>query len=190
MDDAPGERGGDRDGRRIRDRPGDRGRGDLGDGMASVWDVDGATPGRCAGDHGGRLGVQAVDVSHVASVSETARSLSASDRPPPHPINNAGIIGRRMRLAELDPDEVDRLPSVNLKGHLLCTRAFLDAHAPQLLAAILNLSSISARSGGTPDNAVLAAAKELAREIRVDALDVDGGVLTPLRSLAWRGQTH
>ena len=151
-------------------------------GSAVVWDVDAPGLERCIAKHGDRAKVHIVDVTDPASVVEAAKAAVSSGRAPTHLVNNAGIVGRRMRLTELDSDEVDRVLSVNIRGLLFCTRMYLEARVPHPSAAVLNLSSISARSGGMPGNAVYAAtkgaiasfttaaAKELAPEIRVNAI--------------------
>ncbi|MEH3143778.1 MAG: SDR family NAD(P)-dependent oxidoreductase [Methylobacterium frigidaeris] len=161
-------------------------------GRAIVWDVDAAGLAACAAAHGARVSTTRVDVSDAGAVAAAAADLPRPDFAPTHLVNNAGIIGRRMRLAEMDPAEIDRVLAVNLKSVLHCTRAFLEARAPHPSAAIVNLSSIAARTGGMPGNALyattkgaiasltVAAARELAPEVRVNAL-APGVIDTPIQ---------
>ncbi len=66
-------------------------------------------------------------------------------------VNNAGVTGRAANIAQLDPTSVRRVLEVNVLGPLLCTQA-----AVQRMAlgrgggggAIVNVSSISAQTGG------------------------------------------
>ncbi|ONG58930.1 oxidoreductase [Pseudoroseomonas deserti] len=154
-------------------------------GKAVVWDLR-APPGMRADVHAAQ-----VDVSDAGAVAAAARALPEAFRPT-HLVNNAGIIGKRMPLAEMEAEEIDRVLSVNLKSVLYCTRAYLGARAPHPHASIVNLSSIAARTGGMPGNALYAttkgaiaaltraSAKELAPGIRVNAL-APGIIDTPIQ---------
>ena len=144
-------------------------------GKAVVWDL--ASP--AVSDP--RVHAARVDVSDGAAVDAAIAALPEGFAPT-HLVNNAGIIGRAAPIAELDAAEIDRVLGVNLRSVLLCTAAFVRARAPHPGAAIVNLSSIAARTGGAPGNALYAttkgaivsltraAARELGPEIRVNAL--------------------
>ncbi|MCF4124446.1 SDR family NAD(P)-dependent oxidoreductase [Methylobacterium sp. SyP6R] len=166
-------------------------------GRAIVWDVDAAGLSTCAGAHGARVTLARVDVADAGAVAAAMADLTP-DWAPTHLVNNAGIIGRRMRLSEMDPAEIDRVLAVNLKSVLYGTRAFLERRRPHPGAAIVNLSSIAARTGGMPGNALyattkgavasltIAAAKELAPEVRVNAL-APGVIDTPIQDDVFGG---
>ncbi|MBC9207197.1 SDR family oxidoreductase [Roseomonas aerophila] len=161
-------------------------------GKAIVWDIQDAALRDCAARHGDAVTVVKVNVADSAAVRSAAAALPDGFAPT-HLVNNAGIIGKLMPLAELEAEEIDRVLSINLKSVLYCTRAFLNHRAPHPYASIVNLSSIAARTGGMPGNALYAttkgaiasltraAAKELAPEVRVNAL-APGIIDTPIQA--------
>lgn len=73
-------------------------------------------------------------------------------------VNNAGGPGLRRPVAELSLEEWRRCLEVNLDGVFLCTRAALPL-LPDGRGRIVNVTSISARSGGGPGGSAYAAAK-------------------------------
>jgi NAD(P)-dependent dehydrogenase (short-subunit alcohol dehydrogenase family) len=67
-------------------------------------------------------------------------------------VNNAGIVGERGRLDELNPAAIRRVLDVNLVGTMLCCREAVRRMAPAHGGhggAIVNVSSQAARFGGT-----------------------------------------
>lgn len=74
-------------------------------------------------------------------------------------INNAGSLLKRAKLAEYSEELYDRVMNLNVKSVLFITQAL----APQMIAsgagAIVNVSSISARTGGGPGSMVYSSAK-------------------------------
>ena len=73
-------------------------------------------------------------------------------------VNNAGGPGTRRPVAEMSLEEWRRCLAVNLDGVFLCTRAALPL-LPDGRGRIVNVTSISARSGGGPGGGHYAAAK-------------------------------
>ena len=144
-------------------------------GSAVVWDLqeDSRTDDR--------LRSARVDVSDAAAVQAAMAALPAAFAPT-HLVNNAGIIGARQPLIEMTATEIDRVLAVNLKSALFCTTEFLRARRSHPSASIVNLTSIAARTGGAPGNALYATtkgaiasltratAREVAPEVRVNAI--------------------
>ena len=148
----------------------------------AVWDVDPARLDDCARELGDAVLPQRMDISKPDMIDAAAAEAAARLGRFGFLVNCAGIIGRRMPIAELDPAEVDRVIAINVTGTLLATKAFL-AHADDRPGkAIVNMSSVARRTGGAVGNAIyaltkaavgtltLSHAKELAPDVRVNAL--------------------
>jgi 3-oxoacyl-[acyl-carrier protein] reductase len=74
-------------------------------------------------------------------------------------VNNAGSMVERLTLAEMTEDVWDRTMEVNLKSVYLCSQAVLPMMKRQGKGRIINMSSVSARSGGSPSSIAYATAK-------------------------------
>ncbi len=74
-------------------------------------------------------------------------------------VNNAGDQIRTMPVEELDEDLWDLVLSVNLKGAFLCSKYCIAGMKTVGWGRIINVSSISARTGGGPGAAHYAASK-------------------------------
>ncbi len=101
-------------------------------------------------------------------------------------VNNAGIVGSRATVADLDPDALRRTFDVNVHGSILCARQAVRRMSTARGGrggVIVNLSSIAATLGspgeyvhyaaskGAIDTFTIGLAKEVAREdIRVNAV--------------------
>jgi len=92
------------------------------------------------------------------------------------------MVGRR-RLAEVDDDFIDQVFDLNARSVATACRAALPIFSQQKSGCIINVSSISARTGGSPGSSIYSASKafvstltrSLAREladqhIRVNAI--------------------
>ena len=98
-------------------------------------------------------------------------------------VNNAGSMVARCRLEEVDDDFIDQVFDLNARSVVTACRAVLPIFTAQGGGCIINVSSISARTGGSPGSSIYSASKafvstltrSLAREladrnIRVNAL--------------------
>ncbi len=155
----------------------------LSDGaLVAVWDLRQDRLDELAARHGGRILCQRVDVSDKAQVDAAADAVVARWGGIAHLVNNAGVIGRRMSLADLDAAELDRVLSINLKSVFYVTAAFAARGGAFTDRSMVSMSSIAARSGGMVGNMAYAAtkgaiatltqsfSKELAPHVRVNAL--------------------
>lgn len=152
------------------------------DAMVSVWDIRQDRLDELAALHGDRVLCLRVDVGDRAQVDEAADAVVARWGGIAHLVNNAGIIGRRMTLADLDADELERVLSINLKGVFYATAAFAARGGAFTDRSMVSMASIAARTGGMVGNMVYAAtkgaiatltqsfSKELAPHVRVNAL--------------------
>lgn len=76
-------------------------------------------------------------------------------------INNAGI-NHQSAIADLAAADIDRLMSVNVRGTMLCARESIRRMSTKrggTGGVIVNISSVSARTGGGPGGVVYAASK-------------------------------
>ena len=125
----------------------------LSDGVAAQRTVEGIR------DAGGRAWAVQADVADPAQVevlfAETRRHLGGRLD---ILVNNAGGPGVRRPVAQLSLEEWRRCLAVNLDGVFLCTRAALPL-LPDGRGRVVNVTSISARSGGGPGGAAYSAAK-------------------------------
>lgn len=107
-------------------------------------------------------------------------------------VNNAGSFVNRLRLAEMTEDVWDRVMAVNLKSVYLCSQAVLPIMKRQGGGRIVNMTSISARNGGSPDSVAYSTSKggvstltrAMAKEFVADGIRVNavapGRIDTPL----------
>lgn len=98
-------------------------------------------------------------------------------------VNNAGSMVARRRLGDLDDDFIDRVFNLNARSVATACQEALPLFIRQGQGCIINVSSISARTGGSPGSSIYSASKafvstltrSLAREladgnIRVNAI--------------------
>lgn len=74
-------------------------------------------------------------------------------------VNNAGTMAGRFPAAELTDAQYDSIVALNQTSVVHMTRAMIPLLAAAGEAAIINTSSISARTGGSPGSAIYSAAK-------------------------------
>src|SRR5690606_37681822 len=150
--------------------------------QVALWDVNGARLEEMAERHGEQVLTALVDVSDKTAVDRAAQDIAAKWGGIDHLVNNAGIIGQRMTVKDFDADELDRVLAVNLKSVFYVSSAFLNNPGTKPNKSVVGLSSIAGRTGGMVGNIAYATtkgaiasytyalAKELAPEIRVNAL--------------------
>ena len=148
----------------------------------SVWDLRQDRLDDLSARHGDDILCLRVDVADKNEVDAAADRVVAKWGGIAHLVNNAGIIGRRMTLADLDEGELDRVLAVNLKSVFYATAAFASRGGAFTDRSMVSLASIAARTGGMVGNMVYAAtkgaiatltqsfSKELAPHVRVNAL--------------------
>jgi 3-oxoacyl-[acyl-carrier protein] reductase len=92
-----------------------------------------------------------VDVSDSQEIKDAVESIVTHFG---HPItilvNNAGDIIRTAPTEVMDEDLWDKVMAVNLRGPFLCTKHCIPGMKSSERGRIINISSISARSGGGP----------------------------------------
>ena len=107
-------------------------------------------------------------------------------------VNNAGSFVNRLTLAEMTEEVWDRVMEVNLKSVYLCSQAVLPMMKRQGGGRIVNMTSISARNGGSPNSVAYSTSKggvstltrAMAKEFIADGIRVNavapGRIDTPL----------
>ena len=123
------------------------------------------------------------DFRSSQAVAETIEQVAAHFGRLDILINNAGSMVGRRRLAEVDDDFIDQVFDLNARSVATACRASLPIFSQQKSGCIINVSSISARTGGSPGSSIYSASKafvstltrSLAREladqhIRVNAI--------------------
>jgi 3-oxoacyl-[acyl-carrier protein] reductase len=122
-----------------------------------------------------------LDVTDVAMVREVVARVD-EEAQLGTVVNNAGV-ARRQPLLEVEPDDYDRLMSVNLRGVFFVLQAALRAMVPRRTGSVVNVSSTSGFTASTGPMTVYdaskagvrlltqAAAREVARSgVRVNAV--------------------
>ena len=105
---------------------------------------------------GGSAEALEMDVTSSASV---AAGFAAMSRLPDTVINNAGIAGDRPAL-EMSQDVFDQVMNTNLKGVFLVSQAAARGMRDRGKGGVIvNISSLSAKTGGMPTDVMYAASK-------------------------------
>jgi NAD(P)-dependent dehydrogenase (short-subunit alcohol dehydrogenase family) len=123
----------------------------------------------------------------VASEADVVRLFETVDRelgPVSALVNNAGVVDRGMRVADMSAARIARMFAINVTGSFLCAREAIKRMSTRQGGkggAIVNLSSIAARLGGAGEYVDYAAAKGaidsftvgLAREVGPEGIRVN-----------------
>lgn len=100
-------------------------------------------------------------------------------------VNNAGILERQMRLEEMDASRLSRIFTANITGQFLCAREAIKRMSTKFGGqggAIVNVSSIAARTGAPDEYLDYAASKGaidtftigLSKEVAEEGIRVNG----------------
>ena len=79
-------------------------------------------------------------------------------------VNNAGSMVDRRRLEDVDDDFIDQVFNLNARSVVTACRAVLPGFIMQGGGSIINVSSISARTGGSPGSSIYSSSKAFVRE--------------------------
>jgi 3-oxoacyl-[acyl-carrier protein] reductase len=119
---------------------------------------------------GGEGWIHQADVSDPPSVREMIHAIVEREQRIDILVNNAGDPVRSAAVEQCTPELWDQVMAINLRSVFLCSQAVLPLMAERNWGRIINISSIGAAAGGSPQTLPYAAAK--------------GGVETFTRGLA------
>ena len=97
---------------------------------------------------GGRAIAVQADVTIAADVDALVKRATEEFGPVDILVNNAGSLIERLRILELTEQRWDEVMDLNLKSAFLCCKAVVPSMIERKTGAIINLSSISGRTGG------------------------------------------
>jgi NAD(P)-dependent dehydrogenase (short-subunit alcohol dehydrogenase family) len=133
---------------------------------------------RCRAEGAAAIAVRGdvADEADVLALFDTAQAELGALR---GLVNNAGIVGRKSTVAELDAARVRRMFEVNVVGAVLCAREAVRRMGPD--GVIVNVSSRAAQLGGPGEYVDYAASKAaidaftvgLAREVAAGGIRVN-----------------
>lgn len=109
-------------------------------------------------------------------------------------VNNAGVVGIGS-IEEIEPDEWDRVLTVNSKGVYVCTKAELEIMKPQGSGAIINTASIAGKMGMghishyvASKFAVIGFTNSIAKEVAATGITVNAICPGIVGTGMWRGE--
>lgn len=134
---------------------------------------------------GGTALAIAADISLEADIVRLFEQLDQTLGPLTALVNNAGILETQMRLQSLDAARIQRILATNVIGTLLCCREAarrMSTHTGGSGGAIVNVSSVAARTGSPGEYVDYAASKGavdtltigLAHELASEGIRVNG----------------
>ena len=166
-----------------------------GGGRVAVVDINEAAAQKVADDIGGEaVGIQA-DVAEEASVAEMVQQVVDRFGHLDGAVNNAGVSGEHLDVADYPLEDWRRVMRVNLDGVFLCVREEVRAMRGNGGGSIVNMASVLAAAGYPQQAAYVTSKHALVGLTRVAALDhaTDGirvnalgpaFILTPLAEAA------
>ncbi len=133
---------------------------------------------------GGKAVAVQADVSREDEVQKLFRAADEAFGPLTALVNNAGILNKPCRLADMTAEAIARVLAVNTFGAMLCAREAVRRMSTAkggAGGAIVNLSSVAARMGGAGEFVDYAASKGaidsftlgLAREVAAEGIRVN-----------------
>jgi NAD(P)-dependent dehydrogenase (short-subunit alcohol dehydrogenase family) len=136
---------------------------------------------------GGRAAAFEADLGRESDVVRLFQQVDAALGPLSALVNNAGQIGWEGRVDEARADDLNRLWAVNVTSYFICAREAVRRLSTQHGGpggAIVNVSSLSGRSGGRDRRVHYAASKGaintftlgLAKEVATEGIRVNGVV--------------
>jgi len=117
---------------------------------------------KLASEIGGKAIALAGDVSSEADVVKLFETVDRELGRVTALVNNAGVVDRGMRVAEMTAARIARMFAINVTGSFLCAREAVKRMSTRLGGAggaIVNVSSIASRLGGSGEYVDYAASK-------------------------------
>ncbi|MCC7178183.1 MAG: SDR family oxidoreductase [Acidobacteria bacterium] len=133
---------------------------------------------------GGRAVAVAADVSREADVVRLFQTAAEALGPPCGLVNNAGILETQMRVDQMEAARLERVFQANVVGAFLCAREAVRHMSTKhggAGGAIVNVSSVAARTGSPGEYVDYAASKAaidamtigLAQEVALEGIRVN-----------------
>jgi len=142
--------------------------------VVALWDIDNDAASESADYLGGRKNAIAVktDVADESSIEDALSYTNATLGPVKILVNNAGITGPTIPLANYKSDDWRKVIETNLVGTFLCCKAVAPQMAEGQWGRIVNISSVAGKEGNPNASAysaakagVIALTKSLAKEL-------------------------
>jgi len=136
----------------------------------------------------------AADVADLQSVRRALKKTADVFGKLDVAVNNAGVVGIG-GIEEIEPEEWDRVLTVNAKGVYLCVKAELEIMKPQGSGAIINTASIAGKTGMAHLShyvaskfAVIGFTNSIAKEVAETGITVNAICPGIVGTGMWRGE--